>query len=263
MTVHRAQKAPRHTHPRPAPAAHRPHPAPPRRATGHSNVSSFEGRSLAPRGELSPGARGPAVKQLQDELVRRGYMTQAQVSTGPGVFGPKTEAALKRFQSDHGVPATGNYGPLTRRAMESAAGGWPSGPTSTPSQPAGAGSTQQVQQLMRQHPVGSYAGQCSGFTATALGIPGFPRADGLGPANGNQMVDFLVGRHGFHRVSRPQPGDAFSMNIGRYGHTGIVVGVHGNMVEVIDSNWNLDQRIHVHQIPLSQFSGFARRNGQV
>jgi hypothetical protein len=32
------------------------------------------------------------------------------------------------------------------------------------------------------------------------------------------------------------------------------------MVEVLDSNWNLDQKVHVHWIPLSSFSGFAARD---
>jgi peptidoglycan hydrolase-like protein with peptidoglycan-binding domain len=40
------------------------------------------------------------------------------MNTGPGVFGPKTEAALKEFQAAHGVPNTGYYGPKTRAAFE-------------------------------------------------------------------------------------------------------------------------------------------------
>ena len=121
------------------------------------------------------------------------------------------------------------------------------------------GAPASVQNIINRHPAGSYGGQCSGFVAAVEGVPGFPRADGLGPCNGNQMVNWLCGR-GWARVSSPRPGDVFSMNIGTYGHTGIVVGVQGNMVSVIDSNWNLDQRVHVHQIPLSHFSGFARKN---
>lgn len=34
------------------------------------------------------------IKQLQDQLVRQGYMTQAEVNTGYGILGPKTTAAL-------------------------------------------------------------------------------------------------------------------------------------------------------------------------
>ena len=57
------------------------------------------------------------MKQLQTALVKLGCMTQAQMNTGPGIFGPMTEAAVKKFQSSHGVNATGNYGPQTRAAM--------------------------------------------------------------------------------------------------------------------------------------------------
>lgn len=37
-----------------------------------------------PTTSLEPGATGTAVKQLQDYLVSKGYMTQAQVATGSG-----------------------------------------------------------------------------------------------------------------------------------------------------------------------------------
>jgi peptidoglycan hydrolase-like protein with peptidoglycan-binding domain len=265
MSVHR----PRHAHhaaPHSAkhhpPAAKPKHHAAPRRA-GHSGASSFQGSASAPGVDLARGATGPNVKALQDALVKLNYLSHAAASSGPGIFGPNTEAALKHFQADHGVPSTGFYGPMTRAALNRALGG--SGQaggsgTATGSGGSSAAGSARVHNLLARFPVGSYAGQCSGFTATAMGVPGFPRADGLGPANGDGMVNFLVGTGRFHRVSSPQPGDAFSHSGGRYGHTGIVVSVHGGMVDVIDSNWNLDQRIHVHTLPLSYFSGFARSN---
>ncbi len=55
-----------------------------------------------------------------NNLIKLGYMTRAQVNTGPGIFGPKTEAALKRFQSDHNLQRDGIFGPKTFRAMRSA-----------------------------------------------------------------------------------------------------------------------------------------------
>ncbi|MFL5346031.1 MAG: peptidoglycan-binding protein [Hyalangium sp.] len=226
------------------------------RSVGFTSQSSFEPAASAPAVDLQRGSTGPAVQQLQDDLVKLGYLTQAQVQTGPGIFGPQTETAVKRFQADHGVPQTGYFGPMTRAAMNQAL----QGSTGSTPPPSTSGSAE-VQQLMSEHPVGSYAGQCSGFAAVAAHIPGFPRADGLGPVNGNQMVDFLTsGGHGYHRVGSPAAGDIFSMNIGQYGHTGVVVGVHDNMVTVLDSNWNLDEKIRVHDIPLSQFSGFARKD---
>ncbi|WP_434345363.1 transglycosylase SLT domain-containing protein [Myxococcus virescens] len=77
---------------------------------------SVKGMKL-PAGDLEKGARGPAVEQLQQALVKGGYMTQAEMNTGPGVFGPRTESALKEFQAANNVKNTGYYGPLTRAAF--------------------------------------------------------------------------------------------------------------------------------------------------
>ena len=66
---------------------------------------------------LQRGAQGAAVKQLQSALVKARVMTQAQMNTGPGTFGPQTQASLKKFQRAHGVPAIGVYGPKTRAAF--------------------------------------------------------------------------------------------------------------------------------------------------
>jgi hypothetical protein len=45
-------------------------------------------------------------KKLQDQLVREGYMTQAEVDTGYGIYGPKTQAAMKRRASGQPPKAT-------------------------------------------------------------------------------------------------------------------------------------------------------------
>ncbi|SEK91638.1 Flagellum-specific peptidoglycan hydrolase FlgJ [Stigmatella aurantiaca] len=111
--------------------------APTTPTTPAAGNGSLKGTTL-PSGHLKRGSTGQGVQQLQDALVKTGYMTQAQVATGPGTFGPKTEAALKKFQKDHGVEAIGEYGPKTRAAFEKlgatiggATGGTPS--TGTPS----------------------------------------------------------------------------------------------------------------------------------
>lgn len=70
--------------------------------------------------ELRRGAEGPEVRAMQDELVRTGYLTQAQVATGPGLFGPQTEAALTSFQKARGLPPTGVYDTATRQALAAA-----------------------------------------------------------------------------------------------------------------------------------------------
>jgi predicted chitinase/LysM repeat protein len=80
-------------------------------------TTSLKGVTL-PAKDLEKGASGTAVKQLQGALVKLGHMSQAEMNTGPGVFGPRTQSALKEFQAKHGVPSTGYYGPLTRAAMQ-------------------------------------------------------------------------------------------------------------------------------------------------
>ncbi|HEX8701838.1 MAG TPA: peptidoglycan-binding domain-containing protein [Myxococcaceae bacterium] len=76
------------------------------------------GKVEAPQVDLRRGAEGPEVLKLQKAMVKLGYLTNAQVSTGPGIFGPQTEAAVLRFQSDKGIdPSSGIYGPKTRAAL--------------------------------------------------------------------------------------------------------------------------------------------------
>jgi N-acetylmuramoyl-L-alanine amidase len=72
----------------------------------------------APPPGFGEGTKGPQVKQLQDALVQLKYMTKEQVATGPGIFGTKTEAAVKKFQADHKLPTTGFYGDLTHAALK-------------------------------------------------------------------------------------------------------------------------------------------------
>lgn len=48
----------------------------------------------------SSGYTDQQTKNLQDYLVRAGYMTQKQVDTGYGTYGPQTTAALKKYQDD-------------------------------------------------------------------------------------------------------------------------------------------------------------------
>lgn len=61
------------------------------------------------------------MEQLQDWLVANGYMTQTQVNTGYGTYGPQTTAAVKSLQQKLGVnnsSGPGDYGPLTIAAVQ-------------------------------------------------------------------------------------------------------------------------------------------------
>lgn len=65
------------------------------------------------RGMMAQGSKGQPVQILQENLVFLG------INPGPidGVFGPKTEAAVKRFQKLQGLEVDGIVGPKTREAI--------------------------------------------------------------------------------------------------------------------------------------------------
>lgn len=69
--------------------------------------------SLIPRAGIQLHDSGEGVRSLQTILAAKGYL-----QTPPnGVFGLQTLSALKAYQRDHGVPATGFYGMLTKAAL--------------------------------------------------------------------------------------------------------------------------------------------------
>ncbi|GCL34113.1 peptidoglycan-binding domain 1 protein [Planktothrix agardhii CCAP 1459/11A] len=57
----------------------------------------------------SPAMEGPDVRKMQEALVKAGVSVG-----GDGVFGPKTEQALKTFQKQKGLPVTGIVNTATR-----------------------------------------------------------------------------------------------------------------------------------------------------
>jgi predicted chitinase len=111
-------------------------------------AASLKGSTL-PGGDLERGAQGTAVKQLQGALVKLGHMTAAEMKTGPGIFGPKTEESLKEFQKKHGItPVSGYYGPKTRAVMEKLGAKIGSaGPVSGPEPTGGGAGSVSLQQL--------------------------------------------------------------------------------------------------------------------
>jgi N-acetylmuramoyl-L-alanine amidase len=67
-----------------------------------------------PVGPLSEGSKGREVQQLQAVLIQLKYLG----GLADGDFGPKTKAALLRFQKGWRLEeADGKYGPLTRAAL--------------------------------------------------------------------------------------------------------------------------------------------------
>jgi len=68
-----------------------------------------------PDGILKRGDTGERVKQLQMALNMANY----NVGTADGIFGGMTETALKKFQTNAGLSAVGQYGPKTRDILSS------------------------------------------------------------------------------------------------------------------------------------------------
>lgn len=88
--------------------------------------SSFTAAALSGQPLLRAGSRGPAVSDLQSRLKAAGF------DPGPidGDFGPRTQAAVRAFQSSRGLAVDGVVGPQTWGALRGA------GPAPAPA-PAG------------------------------------------------------------------------------------------------------------------------------
>jgi peptidoglycan hydrolase-like protein with peptidoglycan-binding domain len=63
--------------------------------------------------DLKIGMKGTAVKKLQVALTSLGYSTKGT----DGIFGPATEAAVKKFQTAKKIKADGVVGPATQKAL--------------------------------------------------------------------------------------------------------------------------------------------------
>jgi peptidoglycan hydrolase-like protein with peptidoglycan-binding domain len=68
-------------------------------------------------GGLRVGRSGSAVSALQQRLVRLGNLTNAQAAAAAGVFDRPTQDALRQFQVQHGIDATGVLTIATYRAL--------------------------------------------------------------------------------------------------------------------------------------------------
>lgn len=74
---------------------------------------------------MGPGSTGSDVLALQNWLVSQGYLTPAQVATGPGTYGPQTKAAVTAWQNANHVDTQGNpgyFGPISRSFVQQSSG---------------------------------------------------------------------------------------------------------------------------------------------
>jgi peptidoglycan hydrolase-like protein with peptidoglycan-binding domain len=75
---------------------------------------------------LQRGSTGPEVKALQQKLVLLGFLKSKDMATGPGVYGPRTAAAVLEFQNTcvkkkvPGVRPSGVVDVATKAALERA-----------------------------------------------------------------------------------------------------------------------------------------------
>ncbi|PYT00975.1 MAG: hypothetical protein DMF63_04740 [Acidobacteria bacterium] len=81
----------------------------------------FKQNGNAPQAPRTPlpslykrGSRGDGVRELQRVLMERGYIPKGKID---GVFGPKTEIAVRQFQSAHKLNPDGMAGTVTLKAL--------------------------------------------------------------------------------------------------------------------------------------------------
>jgi hypothetical protein len=87
----------------------------PSTTTGKTSTTPATGVA-APTTTLKPGDTGPQVRVLQRALAHLGYSP----GTIDGQYGPSTTAAVKSFQTAHGLTADGIAGPKTIAALKNA-----------------------------------------------------------------------------------------------------------------------------------------------
>ncbi len=174
------------------------------------------GPSLAQSELISRGDKGAKVEELQRMLKANG----ANIAVD-GDFGPKTEAALKAFQTKNGLAADGVYGPLTESKARGAAGG-SSGGISGTSRPTSTGGTQGtgntaggklnpnnplMQKLANSHLNNGPTGMCVATTLDnmeRLGVRNFPGGTAADPNNPRGAMVRLMREGGY--TSLPLPG---------------------------------------------------------
>ena len=89
-------------------------------------------------GQLKRGEEGPEIQRVQERLNGLGYRgADGKPLVEDGKFGPNTEAAVIRFQKEHGLQGLGVVGPKTMTALDAAEkaqsqGGQTTGQTPSP-----------------------------------------------------------------------------------------------------------------------------------
>ncbi len=85
--------------------------------TPPKGVDGFERAKSVTVPVLRRGSTGSAVQAMQVKLVAKGLMSRSDFLNGTGVFGPRTETAVKRLQVENGLPVTGVLDARTNAAL--------------------------------------------------------------------------------------------------------------------------------------------------
>jgi peptidoglycan hydrolase-like protein with peptidoglycan-binding domain len=98
-------------------------------SSSNSTSSASQVQGKADPGEVrvyGPGDRGPKVAELQSFLRSRGY----DVGSSDGIYGPRTERAVRKYNSDRGdIPPSGIVSRNTESSIKEEASGWKSAPS--------------------------------------------------------------------------------------------------------------------------------------
>lgn len=180
--------------------------------------------------KLRWGSRGSSVKELQTALNSHGANLAVD-----GVFGKRTHAAVKDYQSSKGLQVDGVVGPKTRAALN---GGVSTGGASAPSSSASSSSSGSSSTIVNaaRSAVGtpySWGGSslggmdCSGLVNYAYKAAGIslPRTSGQ-IANGGRWIS----------QSQAQPGDivAWSGHVAIYAGNGQIIDASGSKQRVVE-----------------------------
>ena len=109
---------------------------------------------MASYSTVKSGSKGSSVSELQTLLNDKGYDLSVD-----GIFGSKTQAAVRDYQSKNGLSVDGIVGKNTWNALTGGSSGASSGSSSavaaSPSPAGSAGYMQQLQEMMNQVTSGS------------------------------------------------------------------------------------------------------------
>ncbi|MEV0866478.1 NlpC/P60 family protein [Brachybacterium paraconglomeratum] len=196
-------------------------------ATADAAPSVAPSAALNSTQKLRWGSRGGAVQELQSALNANGAGLAVD-----GVFGKRTHAAVKDYQSSKGLLVDGVVGPNTRAALN---GGVSTGGASAPSSSSSSSSSSTIVNAARSA-VGtpySWGGSslsgmdCSGLVNYAYKAAGIslPRTSGQ-IANGGRWIS----------QSQAQPGDivAWSGHVAIYAGNGQIIDASGSKQRVVE-----------------------------